>query len=83
MIVKDYLLGEFDKKAKYVQRDTKEFNGDTKAEILDMQQQLAWAISLKARKGEKQDVRQLYYNINSARSKMKKIALDYDVVPEL
>ena len=83
MIVKDHLQGEFDKKAKYIQRDNKDFCGDTKAEILDMQSQLAWAISLKARKGEKHDVRQLYYNINSARSKMKKIALDHDVVPEL
>jgi hypothetical protein len=57
MIVKDYLLEEFDKKAKYVQREQKEFNGDTKAEILDMQQQLALAISIKARKGERNDVR--------------------------
>jgi len=57
MIVKDHLLGEFDKKAKYVQRETKDFHGDTKSEILDMQSQLAWAISLKARKGEKHDVR--------------------------
>ena len=83
MIVKDYLQGEFERKAKYVQRDIKDHKGDTKAEILDMQQQLAWAISLKARKGERNDVRQLYYNINSVRSKIKKIALDHDVVPEL
>jgi hypothetical protein len=38
MIVKDYLQGEFDRKAKYVQRDNKDYSGDTKAEILDMQQ---------------------------------------------
>jgi hypothetical protein len=38
MIVKDYLQGEFDRKAKYVQRDSKDYRGDTKAEILDMQQ---------------------------------------------
>ena len=57
MIVKDYLQGEFERKAKYVQRDIKDYRGDTKAEILDMQQKLAWVISLKARKGERNDVR--------------------------
>jgi hypothetical protein len=48
-----------------------------------MQAQLAWAISIKARKGEIHDVKQLNYNINALRSKMKKIALDYDIIPEL
>ena len=83
MIVKDYLLSEFDRKAKYVQRLDKTYNGDTKAEIVDMQQQLAQAISLKARKGEANDVKQLYYNIKSVHSKIKKIALDHDIVPDL
>lgn len=39
MIVKEHLISEFDKKAKYVKRDEQtQYNGDTKAEIMDMQQ---------------------------------------------
>jgi hypothetical protein len=38
MIVKEHLISEFDKKAKYVKRDEEtNYNGDTKSEIMDMQ----------------------------------------------